>query len=210
MIAAGNQSLLTDAERLSLESLLPYASEQERAELQALLGVDQTTDLVCKTTWEAAKALGVGEATVDRWLREPGFPGKSGDRGRRNGYFPIAAIRQWAESRASGRAGNAEATSDAKRRKLEAEAATRELELEERLGQLVDRSDVESVVSQQIATARSLLEEIPEAIAAALPAKMPERIKRLVARTARRKVGQALQALAEAAGNASEDDDDDL
>jgi phage terminase Nu1 subunit (DNA packaging protein) len=205
MIALGNQSLLTDEERRSLESLLPYASEQERLEIQSLLGPAET---VAKTAAEAGKLLGVSEKTIDRWLREEGFPGRAGDQGRRNGYFPIERIRQWSEREIAGRATTEDSTS-ARHRKLEAEAATRELELEERLGQLVDRGEVESLIAQQIATARSLLEEIPETIANAMPAKMPERLRRLVAKIARRKVAQAIEALAEAESLSRNQDDDE-
>lgn len=205
MIGLANQSLLTEEERKSLESLLPYASEQERLEIQALLGPVET---VAKTTLEAAQQLVVNESTIDRWLKEPGFPGKAGDRGRRNGYFPIERIRQWADRSIPSRATSGDSTT-AKQRKLEAEAATRELELEERLGQLVDRGEVESLIAQQIATARSLLEEIPETIANAMPAKMPERLRRLVAKIARRKVSQAIEALAEAESLSGNQDDDE-
>ena len=205
MIAQGNPSLLTDDERQSLECLLPYATEQERLEIQSLLGPAET---VAKTTLEAAQQLGVNESTIDRWLKEPGFPGKAGDRGRRNGYFPVERIRQWSQREIAGRATTEDSTS-ARHRKLEAEAAKRELELEERLGQLVDRGEVESLIAQQIATARSLLEEIPETIANAMPAKMPDRLRRLVAKIARRKVAQAIEALAEAESLSGNQDDDE-
>ena len=52
MIGVVNQSLLTEDERKSLESLLPFATEQERQEIEALLG---PTETVAKTTLEAAQ-----------------------------------------------------------------------------------------------------------------------------------------------------------
>ena len=204
MTILGNPSLLTEEERLSLESLLPFASEQERRELEALLAPAET---VAKTTIEAAQHLGVNESTIDRWLKEPGFPGKAGDRGRRNGYFPIERIREWAQRSTANRS-QADAT-NARHRELEARAATRELELDEKLGRLVDRDEVESLIVQQIATARSLLEEIPDAIAAAMPSKMPDRLRRLVTRIARRKVTQAIEALIESQDVGENTDDDE-
>ena len=50
---------------------------------------------VAVTREEAAQLLGVHLRTLAGWLRHGDFPGRAGDRGARNGYFPIEEIEAW-------------------------------------------------------------------------------------------------------------------
>ena len=50
---------------------------------------------VVSTRREAAKAFGVCERTITRWSRRANFPGRIGQRGRKNGHFPIQEITRW-------------------------------------------------------------------------------------------------------------------
>lgn len=185
------------------ESLLSFASDEERAEIAALLreidgdrpAVASDDGRVCTTMAEAAVALGVTTATLDKWMADPTFPGKRGTRGRAAASFPIGEIRQWRErkygtSRTSGDAG-----SESRQRKAAAEAALKELEFERRAGALIERERAEAIYVATVSTARSLLEDLPQRIAAALPATRPK-LRRKVESLARRCVLQVLDALA--------------
>lgn len=186
------------------ESLLSFASAEERELIAALLRETQAetpaaagaeNDRVCTTMAEAAVVLGVTTATLDKWMADPSFPGKRGTRGRAAASFPIGEIRQWRErkygtSRASGDAG-----SESRQRKAAAEAALKELEFERRAGSLIERERAESIYVATVSTARSLLEDLPQRIAASLPATRPK-LRRKVESLARRCVMQVLDALA--------------
>lgn len=196
------------------ESLLSFASAEQRQQIAALLrelGDAESPGaaddgLTCTTMAEAAVALGVTTATLDKWMADPTFPGKRGARGRAAASFPIAQIRKWREekfgtSRASGDAG-----SESRQRKAAAEAALKELEFERQAGGLIDRGQAESIYSATVSTARSLLEELPQVIAASLPASRPK-LRRKVESLARRHVLRVLDALAGDLAKGEESDD---
>ena len=48
---------------------------------------------------EVARELKVSLRTIANWLQEPDFPGRAGDRGRQNGYFPLNRIKEWRANR---------------------------------------------------------------------------------------------------------------
>lgn len=50
---------------------------------------------VATTAAQAAAEFAVSLRTFSRWCRRPGFPGRCGQRGRRNGHFPIQEITRW-------------------------------------------------------------------------------------------------------------------
>lgn len=196
------------------DSLLSFASDEEREQIAALLrelgdsaapgGVDD--GLVCTTMAEAAVALGVTTATLDKWMADPTFPGKRGTRGRAAASFPIAQIRRWREEKFGVSQANGDAGSESRQRKAAAEAALKELEFERRAGSLIEREKAESIYAATISTARSLLEELPHAIAALIPASRPK-LRRKVERDARRRIMRVLDALAGDLAKQEESDD---
>lgn len=189
----------------SPESLLTYASDDDRRLIAELLAEIQGTedssapaanDLVAKTMAEASHALGVSTATLDKWLADPTFPGKRGTRGAATGSFPIDEIRRWREAKyGRGDGARVDESGQARQRKQQAEAALKELQLERLAGSLVDREQAEAIFAATVATARSLLEELPEVLAAGLPANRPK-LRRKVSAMARRHVLRVLDALA--------------
>lgn len=203
------------------ESLLSCADERERQRVAELLSQLQTLDqsasepaavngeeTIAKTRNEAARLLGIHARTLSEWMTDPAFPGRAGKTGEANGYFPIEAIKRWRGITSTNQQSRNDAASELRLRKLAIETARREVDLEQRLGNLVSLEDVESTLSTALSTARSLIEEIPEVIAASIPPTKPK-LKRMVARIARRKVRGVLAVLADAMREASTGDDDE-
>lgn len=186
-------------------SLLASANDSERAEILRLLAeINQPSeatpeqagdDRICKTQGELAAALGVSVAAVSQWVLDPTFPGKPGVRGKAEAHFPVGEIRRWREQRSGASSGKDRAANESTQRKRAAEAALKELEFERRAGRLVDRDQAESIYAATVATARSLLEELPDVLASSFPADRPKLRKR-IANVARRHVHKVLDALA--------------
>lgn len=214
----------SESDESSLGSLLSWADEREKQRFAALMDELRTTapppaagdrqpdgaDEVAKTRADAARLLGVDERTLSKWAADPTFPGKAGTAGQRNGHFPIGAIRRW-RATTSGQGGETADADPAQRlrlRKLAAETARREVDLDAKLGTLIDREQAEATITSAIATARSLLEELPEQIAEAISASRPK-LRRMARRIARRKVLQVLEALADCVTEDPDDSDDD-
>lgn len=190
----------------SPDSLLSYASDEERAQIQELLAEIQPEPsspataeddaLVCKTLHSAAVALGVSPNTLDKWQNDPTFPGKRGTKGQASGHYPIGEIKRWrAATKGGPSVDKQDVVAEARRRKQQAEAALKELEFERRAGSLVDREQAESIYAATVSTARSLLEELPEVVSASLPPNKPK-LRRRVAALVRRHVLRVLDALA--------------
>jgi len=215
----------SESDESSLGSLLNWADEREKQRFAALMDELRTTapppaaadrqpdgadDEVAKTRADAARLLGVDERTLSKWAADPTFPGKAGTAGQRNGHFPIGAIKRWraATSGQGGETADADPAQRLRLRKLAAETARREVDLEVKLGTLIDRDQAEATITSAIATARSLLEELPEQIADAIPASRAK-LRRFVARIVRRKVLQVLESLADCATEGDDDNDDD-
>lgn len=180
----------------------PPASAAEASELPV--------EVVAKTRAEAARLLEVDERTISRWANEPEFPGKSGTPGKQDGYFPIGAIKAWKQSRDGTTTGSdvgCEAAV-ARLRNLQASAVERELRIAEKQRQLIEVDVVISRITTMISTARSILEELPDAIVEAIPAKFAKTRKRAL-RFGRRKVALALDQLADLRLLGSADDEFD-
>lgn len=214
----------------SLESLLSCAADSERqrveeliAELQRLPPEEQAksqapaiaapvaSEVVAKTRAEAARLLDVDVRTLSEWATDPSFPGKAGTAGQRNGHFPIEAIKQWRDLKLG--TGNATRAPDdpavqLRLRKLAAETAKREVELERECAKLIDREAIEDFVVSQISTARSLLEELPDLLVDKIPTRMAK-LRRMARRVARDVVASVLQSLADLSLGDPDDDDDD-
>ena len=185
------------------ESLLSFASAEERELIAALLRETQAEtpgaagaedDRVCTTMAEAAVVLGVATATLDKWMADPTFPGKRGERGRAAASFPIGEIRRWREEKFGTTRASGDAGSESRQRKAAAEAALKELEFERRAGALIERTQAEAIYASSVATARSLLEELPYVLAALVPATRPKLRRKIEARS-RRHVLLVLDAL---------------
>lgn len=215
----------SESDTSSLESLLIWADDREKKRIEELLKELQQTQqpppqpvgdqagdaMVAKTRAEAARLLGVDERTISKWAADPTFPGKAGTAGQRNGHFPIEAIQRWRQQVTGGGVASEADVDPAQRlrlRKLAAETARREVDLEVKLGTLIDRDQAEATITAAIATARSLLEELPEQLADAFPASRVK-LRRIVRRISRRKVLQVLEALADCVTEGDDDSDDD-
>lgn len=212
--ASSPESLLSWAdgpERERIEQLLRELRQSQPSAASPASQAESGDDRVAKTRAEAARLLGVEERTISRWATDPTFPGKAGDRGAQNGHFPIAEIDRWRNQVGGGGATSVTGQDPAQQlrlRKLAAETARREVDLEIKLGTLIDRDQAAAMITSAIATARSLLEELPEQISDALPASRAK-LRRFVARIVRRKVLQVLESLADCATEGDDDNDDD-
>lgn len=219
-------SILSAEELSLLESSLPFASELERQRIEEILrSLSQTTEkqpdanppsesVVAKTRLEAAQLLGVDERTISKWAGDPSFPGKSGDAGRQNGYFPIEAIKRWRVEVLGSRslAGSGLTTDDTgsqlRLRKLAAETAKRELEFEQACGRLIERDTHLGTVVAALSAARSIAEEFPDRVVAYLPADR-KKTRRIWRREATKLVRSLLEAMADAVVNEDDDEDGD-
>lgn len=189
----------------SLASLLSCATDEERSQIEAIMrdlsppetiAAERPSGRICKTMAEASVALGVTTATLNKWQQHDDFPGKRGARGGAYASYPVDEILRWrAEKFGAARGGAADTTADARRRKQQAEAALKELELERRAGNLIDSEQAESIYVGTVSTARSLLEELSDVIAAAIPPTKPK-LRRKMSSVARRHVRRVLDALA--------------
>lgn len=155
------------------------------------------------TREEAAELLGVAARTLAGWLTRDDFPGVAGPPGKREGYFPIDQIAAWREE-TFGRPADEEGPSPHRRYQL-ALARSAELALEKELGHLVDAEEVARFSERVVSSAKSILEPLPDQIAAALPAKTRRQTKAAVRERAAEIVEAALETLAEL----TRGDDDD-
>lgn len=124
---------------------------------------------LAETRDDAATALGVDTRTLAGWMKREGFPGKAGRPGKREGWFPIDAIETWrAETMLQA---DAEEEDSPSRRFNLARAREKELDLEERLGRLVEADAVERFLLRVVNTAKASLEPLADKVVALLPAK---------------------------------------
>lgn len=175
-----------------------------------------TPPQVATTRAEASLLLDVNLRTLATWLIDPTFPGKAGSPGRQDGYFPIAEINAWREARfgADRRSGGpSDEVSSAKLRKTLIECDREQYEFERELKTILDYEETARLIARQIATAKALLEQMPDKVDSRLPAKFGPKTRRRVRRAIAEVLDETMQALAEmAAGDtdhASEDPDDD-
>jgi phage terminase Nu1 subunit (DNA packaging protein) len=155
-------------------------------------------EAIATTREEAARLLRVNLRTLAGWLTEPGFPGKAGTPGRRDGYFPIEQIEAWRAARfAHAPAAASDETSRLRQKKLGFEVDEAQLDLETKLGTLLDKEQTAQLIERVIATAKAQLEEFPDQVDALLPAKAGPRLRSKVRRAAAKKIRQVLRTLAE-------------
>lgn len=116
-----------------------------------------------------ATFFGVSRDTVRKDWQAREMPGAKG-------RYDLAAIARWRIARAEADAFDGEGAGDLKGRlaeadvrKAEADAATKELNLRERRGELVSRAAVSAELAQVLASVRGRLEQMPRELAGAIP-----------------------------------------
>lgn len=192
---------------------LPYKKEKNRRVFDAALVADWLTaagyaesgpsETVVHTRQEAAQRLKVSLRTFAHWCTYDDFPGKPGTPGRRDGHFPIERIEQWRVERL-GSSGSA-------REQLEqVRLANAQLDLRQRLGQLIDAEDVRRFQTRAISTARAVLDCLPDKLTGRLPRTMKRKDKIKFREEIERDLADAYDALAEQlAGDQDEQDQDE-
>ncbi|MDB5542182.1 MAG: hypothetical protein JWQ89_3909 [Devosia sp.] len=112
-----------------------------------------------------AKFIGVSPTSVGRWVdqRMPVEAFPDGGETRRAWRFDTVAVLEWHKRRAARSRSNemAQALADAKLREKQAAAGLRELELGQRLGVMVHVEDANGVFCEQLAVAKSRLNQMP-------------------------------------------------
>ena len=198
-----------------LASLRPYASAAEMATLEAELARQQSaaasssqSRTIAKTRAEAAKILGVRVGAISDWMTDPTFPGKAGDRGRENGYFPIEEIQAWrsAHRRPLPTAVPDGSLSRLRQRKLAADTRLREVKLRTITGDLVAASDARAVIVDAVNAARSQLEAWPSKIAEQVSASRPK-LRRWLLKMATKEVRKILRQLEDSIQAKADDSD---
>jgi hypothetical protein len=126
------------------------------------------TEQIVRTRHEVATHFGVSLRTVAEWLTDPSFPGRAGNRGRRDGEFPLLAIKAWWDAK-RGTTVAPDASQSAKDRLNEVRARRAEIELEQLLGTLIEVEEVERFISRTIATAKAVLDQLSDQVLACLP-----------------------------------------
>lgn len=171
-----------------------------------------SADQVARTTAEAAKLCGVSKRVFADWMTEPGFPGKPGGPGRRDGYFPIGAIETWRAARfgADGRSGPVDDGERAIRREiLEIDRDRKRAELErDVLGTLIDAEANTQFIAFLCATAKGVLQELPDRLLAKLPA-MSDKRRRIIRKETAAVIREVLEIFAQLVKGDDDAKDDD-
>ena len=149
--------------------------------------------LILRTIPAVAKHYKVSITTVNQWLIIEGFPGRVGDGGKKNGYFPVAEIDAWLLKREADREtgpsskaarkvaqanGMAAVQTNSRRdRKLDIENQRSELKFNREMGLYVLKSDAVQVFQRHHAIAKQIFLPIPDILMGSLPVDLPEEIK---------------------------------
>lgn len=147
---------------------------------------------IARTLGEIARHFEVAERTVAYW-RGRGMPGSPG-------AYDLEEIAAWRE-----REGLTRSDEDSERSQLlRIEAQTKQAKLERLLGELAPREPIRRAVVRYNQEAKTLLEQIPEAIYAKLPPQAPaadqwDEARMAVFAAAKRLVASTCQALADLA-----------
>lgn len=150
---------------------------------------------VAQTRGDAARSLEVSTRTIAEWLNTPGFPGRAGSPGKQDGWFPIDAIRQWRDQSANPNVGAEK--SPWRDVYWEAKAKQEVLDLEERMGRLVDAEEVQRFLLRVVNSAKAVLDPMPDKVLASLPAGTKRKTKISIRKKVERDLHQAYEALAE-------------
>jgi predicted DNA-binding transcriptional regulator AlpA len=185
---------------LDLEASLSKLDPEDQADLLSQLVALESEEKqnekpqILTTAVDLAKYFRVDRSTVDKWLNDPTFPGTSGDRGRKNGSFPVSEIEAWRERRGLGDASGTKPSGLAsiaveRHRKLK-------LENDEREGKLIDLELVTRLMVRSISTAKQLIGQLRIEIPQLLPADTPEVVRVEIGGAIERKLESVFLAMA--------------
>lgn len=165
---------------------------------------EQPAQRILTTRDEVADHFQVSTRTVGTWLKQPGFPGKSGRAfDGAGGSFPVDEIQQWLDDRdqrtATGSKVNEQLTQERLRRLRIAN--------DEAEGMLVDVEEARRLQVRTSALARNILYQLVPSIPLLLPSDVPQIVKNEVRIAVEKKLDQVCAVLAQAIEN---DDDPDL
>lgn len=182
----------TKGRRFDYDAVLAWIAQHGEPEEQPL-----AVEAIAHTRAEAARLLGLGldgERIIARWLTIPGFPGRAGTSGKRDGHFPIAEIIEWRKTQGRGvlshGGGDSELT-DAKRRLVLLEIQEQEVQAKKRLGQLLDFDEVSRFFEQCVTNTKAVLGQIPDEILAELPADLAESLRQQIYNRVQRRIDDA-------------------
>ena len=120
-------------------------------------------------TAELAKIYEVQKSAITAWIKDGCPVAKKGIIGKRGSaptphIFDTKAVTKWREKRAAEKATGSEFMSrdESSRRKLQADAAIRELELAKLRDEVVELRDIEIDLRDRFAVFRSAIRKIPE------------------------------------------------
>ena len=134
---------------------------------------------------EVARELKVSTRTIANWLREPDFPGRAGDPGRRNGYYPVNQIKKW-------RANRGFDDCDELGLKIRREILRRlQLQNQRQMAGLIDKESVESWTAEAIEIASQVLAEMKSQLLGQLD-ETPERYRQFANQLIDRAIQQGL------------------
>ena len=163
------------------------------------------------TIAEAAQLLEVAPRTFAGWLTDPTFPGKAGTPGRRDGYFPIAAIRAWhlaTHGVSAKSAASDEVAAAAKRMRAQIQNDREQVALEKDLGTIGDTEEMAAFCRRVAANAKALLDELADRVNARLPAKYPAAIRAINRKVINESVADILHTIAELVTGVTDATDD--
>lgn len=188
------------------EQGLPFDAEGQIEEQVAIAWITAkkmkkagvTAEVVATTVGDAARLLGCGERSIHNWARQEGFPGTIGQAGMANSYLPIEKIKAWREGR--GEPGGGEESgemADLRKQKIRLEIDSRQIHVERELGTLLDADQAAGLMERQIATARALLDQLPDKIDTRLPGTTPPAVRKRIRKAVEQSIRDTYGALAE-------------
>jgi len=163
--------------------------------------VDGPACAIARTRREVADHFGVNLRTVAEWIDDTTFPGRSGNRGRRDGYFPLDEIAEWIAVRDSLRRGGPRVDlsgHDLRDEMLSLKIQRERRRLEQEEGELAPIADMIGLVARQISTAKQILDSLPEKAARALPESLPRKTRAAITERIRREIVAIEELLSEA------------
>ena len=188
------------------------AKEESRAPDQ-VGGESPEPEKIATTRGETAAHFGVSVRTIADWQRDEGFPGRPGSPGRQDGYYPLGKIETWLRDReallgsldsnapsAAGGAGSRNAFWHVK-------AQRAQLELERELGTILDVEETAAFLERLVATARAMLESLPDKVVALLPPDVPDSVRSAVHQSVNQQLDAAYEILEELTRADADDDE---
>lgn len=183
---------------------------------RAVLEEEDARPKIARTRRECADHFSVHLRTVADWLEDPTFPGRSGTRGLRDGYFPLDEIAEWIADRDAVRAGGPRVDVSDHREALLVARTEREtiraqidrLSLEKESGRLASLDAIAELVTRQIHTAKKLLDGLPDKAARELPPDLPAKVRSAIVRRWREGIYEVEQTLSEMLADEDESEEE--